>query len=139
MNITSSLQQFKTYFQEMELNNLSVLDDFYDERILFKDPIHELQGLAELKKYYQNLNKNLKQGSFSFRKEAIVEDTAYLEWTMKLKLKRPSKHISVDGITLLTINKKIVSQRDYFDAGALIYEHIPVLGYFIRSVKRKMM
>jgi hypothetical protein len=33
---------------------------------------------------------------------------------------------------------KVYRHRDYFDAGALLYEHLPVLGRVIAWLKRRM-
>ena len=33
---------------------------------------------------------------------------------------------------------RIVRQRDYYDAGEMIYEHLPVLGWAVRGVKRRV-
>jgi hypothetical protein len=28
--------------------------------------------------------------------------------------------------------------RDYYDAGSMLYEHIPLMGYAIRKIKKKV-
>ena len=33
---------------------------------------------------------------------------------------------------------QIIRQRDYYDAGEMIYEHLPVLGWAVRGVKRRV-
>jgi hypothetical protein len=35
-------------------------------------------------------------------------------------------------------NDRVVLQRDYYDAGEMIYEHLPLLGWAVRSVKRRV-
>lgn len=32
----------------------------------------------------------------------------------------------------------IIRQRDYYDAGEMIYEHLPLLGWAVRGVKRRV-
>lgn len=32
----------------------------------------------------------------------------------------------------------ITRQRDYYDAGEMIYEHLPLLGWAVRGVKRRV-
>jgi hypothetical protein len=46
----------------------------------------------------------------------------------------------VPGGTLIKIDKfeKIIFHRDYFDAGAMLYEQIPLLGRVIKWVKQKI-
>ena len=37
-----------------------------------------------------------------------------------------------------TENDLITHQRDYYDAGEMIYEHLPLLGWAVRGVKRRV-
>jgi hypothetical protein len=34
--------------------------------------------------------------------------------------------------------EKIIRQRDYYDAGQMIYEHLPLLGWVVRGIKRRV-
>jgi limonene-1,2-epoxide hydrolase len=135
---TIILEKFKNYFAEIDFTNNSILNEIYSDDIVFKDPIHEIHGIENLKKYFQKLNDNLIEGSFLFKDESIVDNKAFLSWEMDLKLKRPKKNVKTSGISVLIIEDKIISQRDYFDAGELFYENIPILGGIIRSIKNKL-
>jgi hypothetical protein len=33
---------------------------------------------------------------------------------------------------------KVLYQRDYYDAGEMLYEHLPVLGWAVRGVKKRV-
>ncbi|MGM0579985.1 MAG: nuclear transport factor 2 family protein [Bacteroidota bacterium] len=135
---TIILEKFKKYFSQIDFSNNSTLDEIYSDHIVFKDPIHEIQGIENLKEYFNKLNDNLIEGSFHFTDESIIGDKAYLSWEMGLKLKRPKKNVKASGISVLIIEDKIISQRDYFDAGELFYENIPLMGGIIRSIKKKL-
>lgn len=132
------IEKFKNYFTQIDFSSISVLNEIYSEDIVFKDPIHEIHGIENLKSYFQKLNENLVEGIFHFTDESIVNNKVFLSWEMNLKLKRPKKDVKASGISVLLIEDKIISQRDYFDAGGLFYENIPVLGGIIRSVKKKL-
>jgi hypothetical protein len=134
---TITLEKFKNYFSPIDFNRGSILDEIYSNDIVFKDPIHKIHGIENLKLYFQKLNENLIEGTFHFTDESILENKAYLSWEMNLKLKRPKKNVKASGISVLIIEDKIISQRDYFDAGELFYENIPILGSIIRSIKKK--
>ncbi|PCH66730.1 MAG: transcriptional regulator [Bacteroidetes bacterium] len=132
------LEKFKNYFTKLNLDDSSALDEIYTDDVLFKDPIHEISGIGNLKYYFEKLNKNLIEGSFLFTDEAISNDKIYLIWEMNLKLNRPRKKVTASGISVLTIRDKIISHRDYFDAGELFYENIPLLGGIIRMIKKQI-
>jgi hypothetical protein len=64
---------------------------------------------------------------------------AMLTWTMRLNLRRgPAETLVVPGVSHLRFGDRIDYQRDHFDAGALIYENVPVLGALVRFVKRRL-
>jgi hypothetical protein len=47
--------------------------------------------------------------------------------------------ILVQGCShLLWTDDKVFQHRDFFDAGALLYEHLPVMGRMIRWLKGRL-
>ena len=58
---------------------------------------------------------------------------------MHLTLKTGNKYINVDGITQLkVVDDIIVYHKDYYDLGEMVYEHIPLLGYFVKKIKTRL-
>lgn len=51
------------------------MDEIYSDRIVIKDPIHEIQGIENHKEYFNKLNDNLTEGSFQhhFNKFEFLE------------------------------------------------------------------
>ncbi len=132
------VKKFVSYFENLNDNEVTSLSGIYDDRIIFQDPIHRLDSISAVTSYFQKLNKNLKSGGFNFTSVRIVERTCYLEWVMKVELHRPKKEVSAKGISVLTYEDKITYHRDYFDAGELFYENVPVLGGIIRMIKQRL-
>ena len=67
--------------------------------------------------------------------------TAFVTWTMRFAHAqlRGGKPILVDGVSQLDIaGDKIVRQRDYYDMGAMIYENVPLLGFVVAGLRRRM-
>jgi len=135
---TEAVRKFKMYFTELKFDEVHALDEIYSDQVIFIDPIHQVDGIENLKAYFKKLNDNLVEGSFRFTDEAIVDNTAYLQWEMDLKLKRPKKIVKATGISVLTVEQKVIRHRDFFDAGELFYENVPVLGSVIRFLKKKI-
>lgn len=137
-SLPACIQGFITYFEEIKPESINDLNDIYAESIIFKDPIHEISGLDSLKSYFERLNSNLQSGKFEFSSVDMTEKKCHLQWRMVLQLKKPRKKIQVRGISVLTYDEKVILQEDYFDMGELAYEHIPLMGGIIRSIKKKM-
>lgn len=132
------LEKFKTYYSILNHADSALLDEIYYKRVKFRDPIQEISGLQDLKAYFDKLNQNLIQGSTTFGRTIVSGNQVSIEWTMDLQLKKPKKTVMANGVSILEFDEKIVSQRDYFDAGELFYEHVPIMGGVIRFLKRRI-
>lgn len=137
-SLPTCIRLLMEYFETMKFDQEEKLDPVYADQIRFEDPLHVIEGKENLKAYFKDLNKNLVSGNFDFHTTRTIGNKVYTEWIMKIQLKRPNKTIQLPGISILTFEEKITSQRDYFDAGAMIYEHIPIIGGIIRKVKKKV-
>jgi len=83
--------------------------------------------------------KNLENCSFKFHQTLSNGSDIFLAWTMFLNHPRlrSGETIRVEGASFLkTRNGKIYYHRDYFDMGAMLYEHVPLLGRIIQRIKQ---
>jgi hypothetical protein len=141
--VSSFLQQFSAKFAQLNARNLDRLGELYAENVHFTDPLHEICGLAELHGYFAELYANLIVLDFAFFAfDEVREGEGYLRWIMSFRHPRLNQGqlISLEGCTMLRWNAagKVVRHRDYFDAGALLYQHVPVVGPMIRWLHRRI-
>lgn len=139
-SLTLWLKEFKQLFNQLNATNLELLEQWYSQEIVFQDPLHQIQGLSQLKRYFSGLYENLLTIHFDYQWEQLTDSEIVLGWEMSYrhtKLNR-GREIKVEGATrLLICDGKISSHRDYFDAGAMLYEQVPVMGGAIRWLKQK--
>ncbi|MCE7066972.1 nuclear transport factor 2 family protein [Dyadobacter sp. CY326] len=133
------IDKFKMHFNRLPDENAALLEEIYESDAHFQDPIRTLKGIVEIHTYLQKFNANVRRGGYKFTQQSIRNDRAYLSWELDLEYKIPQKRIAVSGITVLLIGEKVISQRNYYDAGAFFYEHLPLIGPFIRYIKRKLL
>jgi len=137
------LHDFARRFADLDAGNLHRLGELYADEVHFTDPLHEVIGLKALQDYFAALYANVEQLDFEFIGFDHVRDgEGYLRWVMSYRhpnLKR-GQLISLEGCSLLRWNAegKVERHRDFFDAGALLYEHVPLLGMLIRWLQRRL-
>ena len=136
------LNQFKDIYQTLDKTNIDTIESIYADNILFSDPFHQVKGLPQLKKYFFELYLNVESIDFEFGESISQGDSFFIQWTMKLthpKLNN-KKPFDVPGATYLKVNSnsEIIYHRDYFDAGVMLYERLPLFGSLIRWIKRKI-
>ncbi|MGN0926850.1 nuclear transport factor 2 family protein [Ectopseudomonas mendocina] len=135
------LREFAERFAALNKDNLDRLGELYSDDVLFRDPLHEVHGLNEMRRYFAELYANVEALRFEFHGfDQVADGEGYLRWTMYYRHPRlrGGAEITVEGCSHLLWRERVYRHRDYFDAGALLYEHLPVLGSVIAWLKRRL-
>ncbi len=142
MNHLSNKDKITYFFQNLTKDKLHLVTEFYHPQVKFIDPVETLDSAEKIKAYYAGMYKNVKTIKFDFSEFHEAGKTVVAVWTMTLETEKlnSGNPIKVDGNSVITFDEqgKAIYHRDYFDMGAFIYEHVPVVGYFVRKIKSKM-
>ena len=136
--LPAALGHFRALFNELDKGNLNKLSEVYSEDIRFQDPLETVQGLDELTRYFAGAYANVISCRFDFGEAIVQGEFAAVPWVMHLRHKRicRGREVQVRGISHLEIRDGMVCyHRDYFDAGEMLYENLPVVGRVIRWIK----
>lgn len=128
-------------FADLTLSKLEQLPEIYAEDVCFEDPIHGIQGLDALQRYFETLMRNVEQCRFKFHRSVISNDGIFLSWTMMVRHKALNRGqvTRVEGSSYLKYRDgKVYYHRDYFDLGAMVYEHVPLIGPVIRYIRGRL-
>ena len=137
-SVREVLAKFTGLFNELTVRNIDDIRNIYSQDVSFQDPFSTVYGLDPLADYFSNAYANVIACNFEFGEPVISGCNVCIPWVMKLRHKRirGGKEVQVDGISQLCIqNGRVTSHRDYFDAGQLLYEHLPVLGKAIQWIR----
>ncbi|AWL12655.1 hypothetical protein HMF8227_02202 [Saliniradius amylolyticus] len=135
------MEQFRHLYQHLNLDAIGQLERIYADDVLFIDPVGRHRGIVAVKRYFAELVKNCTQCDFTIHHISDDPEHAYVRWTMQYRHPRinGNRPIQLDGLSELLIREgRIAKQTDYYDLGAMLYEHLPILGTAIRWVKRRM-
>lgn len=137
-----SLNTFLTTFNQLDKTRLDLLDTLYHPDIRFTDPAHTVDGLPALKQYFASMYDNVRFVRFTFDTRMQSGDQAFVTWTMEMSHPRLAKGrpVTVNGCSHLVFasDGRVIRHRDYFDLGAMIYEHLPLLGGLITTIKKRL-
>ncbi|MEN0037725.1 MAG: nuclear transport factor 2 family protein [Cellvibrio sp.] len=135
-------QKIRNLYLRFDKKILRSLADVYSDDVQFRDPLHALNGLQNLTDYYAGMMGELIECRFEFHHsmEMTERGETILFWTMHYRHKKLAKGklLELTGNTHLLFNDKVYYHRDYYDAGSMLYEHIPLMGYAIRKIKKKV-
>ncbi|MFG0414609.1 nuclear transport factor 2 family protein [Pseudomonas sp. zjy_8] len=135
------LRGFAERFAALDEDSLDQLSELYSDDVRFQDPLHEVQGLGAVRRYFAELYANVDALHFEFHGfDQVADGEGYLRWTMRYRHPRlrGGEEIAVAGCSHLLWRERVYRHRDYFDAGALLYEHLPLLGGVIAWLKRRL-
>lgn len=140
------VQQVQQLYSRFDESIIPAMSDVYRADIVFQDPLQRVEGLGEVTRYFAGMMNNLQECRFEFgqvidmasdQKPGVHQ--AVLFWTMHYRHPKLAggKRLNVSGNSHIKFQDKVFYHRDYYDAGAMLYEHLPVLGWVIRHIKKR--
>jgi ketosteroid isomerase-like protein len=138
-DVSPCVERFKALFNAMTSGDVEDLADVYADNVTFTDPFVSVSGLKPLTRYFGEAYTNVISCHFNFETAVVHGGDVCLPWVMHLRHRRirRGQPIAVDGVSRLRIvNDRIVMHRDYFDAGQLLYENLPILGAAVRWIRK---
>lgn len=136
------IEQLKQAWSNFDSAALDQLEPMYAPDVVFIEPAGKIAGREALFEHFRGSLSDLIECRFQFDPglEVIVEGKAYLAWSMTFRHSRlrGGDQIIINGVSLLLFDHRITFHQDWFDLGATVYEHIPVLGAAVRFVKNRM-
>lgn len=135
----TAADRFKAFFNSIEPNALPDLATVYTADVHFQDPFTEAHGRDALTAYFHSAYSNVLQCRFEFGASFGSETQQALPWTMNLRHRKLAggQLVQVHGLSHIVIQADCIAfHRDYFDAGELLYENVPVLGSAVRLLRR---
>ena len=134
------VEAFKTLYTTFSSATLDRLPNLYSAYIKFKDPIHQLQGINELDSYFAGFFNTKMDCQFVFVNQIINSDQAFFQWQMHYRHPRlkAGKALTIDGGTLIKFNSHIYYHEDFYDMSAMLYQHIPVLGWVVKKINKSL-
>jgi ketosteroid isomerase-like protein len=138
--MNSSIVAFKNFYQTFDIDQIEHISEIYAENVVFTDPLHTIHGAEALKDYFLSMCKNLTSCQFEFKNEIVGDGHASYQWIMHYQHPsiRKNKPLTLDGASFITFEDRIVSHVDFYDMGAMLYEHVPLLGGTIRAIKSRI-
>jgi len=134
------LARFMEVYQALRHDNLDLLGEVYDAQVVFEDPLHRVEGLDALTAYFERMYAGVESIRFEFGDVVEGRGQAMLTWTMYMQHRRlrRGEQLDLPGATHIRFGRKVDYHRDYFDAGALLYERLPLLGGVVRAIRRRV-
>ena len=137
----SVIDRFIHYYAELDSQPPSALRALYHSDAVLQDPFGEHQGFVAIHRYFTHLLANVEQCRFSIDPPLCDGQRFAVTWTMHWSHPhiRGNELLSLPGCSVVAVQGEyVLRQRDYYDAGEMLYEHLPLLGWAVRGVKKRV-
>jgi hypothetical protein len=140
----AAIDRFKKFNSDFSAANITNnTRTVYAPGVYFRDPFKTIHGEADFEKYLLGSSTAVAQFGMDWLDVARDGQDYYFRWVMSVKLKRDGKDTPpglTTGISHVRFDREgmVVFHQDYFDGAAFLYEKIPVLGWEIRLIKKRL-
>ena len=129
-----------TFFEHLQASDLPRMGEVYASNATFKDPFNTVEGLHAVSTIFAHMFKRVQAPKFVVNDAALQGDAAFLVWDFSCRMRTGKQEVfTIHGASHLRFDAAgLVSyHRDYWDAAEEVYEKVPVLGAFMRLLKRR--
>ena len=138
MTIEAAFEKYRTFLEGLTAEKLHYLTRYVAPDVSFRDPFHDISGLARMQGIFQKLFDKVKGTKFKIINHAITGRVVFFQWQLNgILYGRPW---IVEGMTSITFNEeeKVTQHIEYWDAASQIYERFPVIGQLLRFFRRRI-
>ena len=142
------IHDFTDLYDQMNRDTMSSIEasrerlaTVYHPSVVFRDPFHTLNGLDELSRYFHQMYRAIESIHFHYGRYWHNDEADFLRWTMRYRHPAIAKGKEIElsgGTELVWQDNRVIQHTDLFDAGAMLYEHLPVMGWAIGKIRERM-
>jgi steroid delta-isomerase len=128
------------YFEALTPQRVAEIGEYYAEDAYFKDPFNEVHRVEEIRAIFARMFEQLAAPRFRVLGRIFEGDQCFLIWDMEFRLRGQQQVRCIHGVSHLRFDVagKVAYHRDYWDTAEELYERLPLLGVFMRWLKRRV-
>ncbi len=133
------LQRYVSYLEGFSPDSLDVLEDYCTSDMVFSDPFNLTRGRSAYRRILEKMYEDVPSISFVVTRSCGTCVSGYITWQFS-GTTRQGNNISFEGVSELLFDAegKVSSHRDFWDPAAGLYETLPVIGWLLRKIRRKL-
>ena len=137
-NMSGGIDGYCQYLESITQDSLDSMDQHVSADVHFVDPFNDVLGIEKMRAVFEDMFENVSDIQFVVEDKMTTGDVSLITWTLSgVLMKKPW---TVKGASRLTFAEdgKLSEHIDFWDAGAGLYEHLPVIGWLPRALRRKL-
>jgi steroid delta-isomerase len=139
MDRQEALERYVAFLEGLTPAGLDRLGEVCAPGVRFQDPFNEVEGLERYRLVLERMYEDVPEIEFRVVSSALGRDSAFLRWRFSGRT-RGGRAIDFEGTSEIAFDEAglVTAHRDFWDAGAALYEKLPLIGVLIRGIRRKL-
>lgn len=132
------IQGYIGFFETLTPKALDRIEEFFEPDAYFIDPFNEVSGSQGIRAVFAHMFKTCANPRFEVTETIAQGNVAYLTWRFTFDSGRRTR--SITGVSRVTFGTRGRAARheDYWDAAGQVYESLPLLGWLLRRLRRRL-
>lgn len=145
------INELVAFFETVSPDTVPRIGDLYSADARFKDPFNDVQGVPAIEHIFRHMFTQVEAPRFVVTERIVQSGAAsdedggggaMLVWRFEFGVRVGQRVLPqvVNGVTHFKFNKagKVSLHRDYWDTGEELYMKLPVLGWLMRALRRRL-
>lgn len=134
----AALDRYCSYLETLSPARLADLQDYVVDEVHFRDPFNDCTGVEAMRSILDHMYRTLGTVRFTISARSRTGDTAFIAWRFDSAWR--GRPVVFDGVSHLTFNPedRVSAHIDYWDAASGFYEKLPVIGWPLAALRRRI-
>ena len=136
------INELVDFFETVAPDTVSRIGDLYAADARFKDPFNDVQGVPAIEHIFRHMFTQVEAPRFVVSERIVQANSAMLAWLFEfgVRVGKQTRPQVVHGVTHFKFDceGKVSLHRDYWDTGEELYLKLPVLGWLVRGLRKKL-
>jgi predicted ester cyclase len=140
-NIQHALGRYSRYYDSLRIDTVENLRELVTADVHFRDSFNDIHGVEPMIRVTRAMFDDLGDLRFRILDTLAHDKVGFMRWELSCKPKRlHSSGLWIsEGVSRLSFTDQglVCEHLDYWDSGEL-YQRIPLLGCFVRALKKRL-
>jgi hypothetical protein len=136
------IHELVDFFESVSPDTVSRIGKLYAADARFKDPFNDVQGVPAIEQVFRHMFTQVETPRFVVTERIVQDHSAMLAWRFEfgVRVGKTVRPQVVNGVTHFKFNGQgqVSLHRDYWDTGEELYMKLPLLGWLLRGLRRRL-
>jgi steroid delta-isomerase len=135
------LRRYTEFFERLSPDSLADIASVMTDDVRFVDPFNDVTGIDKTENIFRHMFDSISDARFTVKHAGMAEgsDTeAMISWVLDCRFRgKPYQIVGMSDVVFAP-DGRVISHVDHWDAAQQFYEHLPIVGWLLRGIRRRL-